>query len=510
MTAPRLRPATPPRRRLGDLADAFALTATTPGPWRAVTVAGVAADHRTVAPGALFAGHAGGHVHGAAFAAEAVARGAAAVLTDPAGADRLAGEPLGVPVLLAPDVPAILGALAAELYGHPGTALRTFAVTGTNGKTTTTYMLDHALRALGRRTGLVGTVELRVGAQVAPATLTTPQPADLQAMLAAMVEAGVQDVVLEVSSHALALGRVEPLVADVAGFTNLTQDHLDFHADLEDYFAAKASLFTPARSRAGVTLVDDAWGARLAARGATGVSLTGAPAPWQVTDRAAAGPGTAFTLRGPGGTALRTSTALPGEFNVANAALAAVMLLTAGVPAADLTAALDGAGGLSPRVPGRMELLADRPRVVVDFAHNPDALAKALTALRPTTAGRLHVLVGAAGERDRGKRPAMGRLAAELADTVVITDDDPHDEPAAQIRAEVRAGAETVSGATVVEVADRAQAIRTVVRGAAATDTVLVAGRGHETVQEVGGVAHHLDDREEVRAALAERTGGHR
>ncbi|WP_418606917.1 PASTA domain-containing protein [Georgenia sp. SUBG003] len=269
---PTLRTAVPPPRRLAELVGAYPLTVVGEGGggWENVTVRGVRADNREITGGELFAAHTGGHVHGARFARAAVDAGAAAVLTDPEGRELLsAGDPLGVPVLVADDVPALLGELAAALYGRPADRLGTFAVTGTNGKTTTVFMVEHALRALGRRTGLIGTVELRVGDRAVPATLTTPQPADLQALLATMVAEDVDDLVMEVSSHALALHRVDPVVFDVAGFTNLTQDHLDFHETLEDYFDAKADLFTPARSRRGVVLVDDEWGRRLAERSAT-------------------------------------------------------------------------------------------------------------------------------------------------------------------------------------------------------------------------------------------------
>ncbi|WP_448071703.1 UDP-N-acetylmuramoyl-L-alanyl-D-glutamate--2,6-diaminopimelate ligase [Georgenia yuyongxinii] len=516
-------PAARPPHRLGDLAAAFGLDPSGAPGWQEVLVSGVRADNRQVTGGELFAAHAGAHVHGARFASAAVAAGAAAVLTDPAGAEQLTGADLGVPVLVAPEVPALLGRLAATLYGQPGQRLGTFAVTGTNGKTTVAFMVDHALRALGRTTGLVGTVEVRVADRAVPATLTTPQPADLQALLAAMVDAGVDDVVMEVSSHALALGRVEPLVYDVAGFTNLTQDHLDFHGDLESYFQAKAGLFTPARSRRGVVVVDDEWGRRLVGQARAGgapaaaLAVTAAadvpadvPADWRVEHVRLAATGTAFTLTHTDGRTLRATTTLPGTFNLANAALAAAMVLESGVDPVTLQRALGAAGGLSPAVPGRMEQLSDAPRVIVDFAHNTDALAQALAALRPTTAGRLVVLFGAAGDRDRTKRPEMGRVAAQAADVVVVTDDDPHDEPPAQIRAEVLRGARAVRGATVREIARREEAIRTVVLEAGEEDTVLVAGRGHETVQEIAGTAHQLDDRDEVRAALAQRTGGPR
>ncbi|MHB1065372.1 MAG: UDP-N-acetylmuramoyl-L-alanyl-D-glutamate--2,6-diaminopimelate ligase [Georgenia sp.] len=516
MTAPSddlPRPTAPRPHPLGGLAATFALDpapATAPG-WADVEVRGVVADNRQVRGGELFVAQPGDHVHGARFVPAAVAAGAAAVLTDPAGVALLV-PPYPVPVLVTGHVPAVMASLAAELYGHPGRRLRSFAVTGTNGKTTTAFLVDHALRALGRTTGLLGTVAVRVAGAEVPAALTTPQPAELQALLAVMVETGVDDLVMEVSSHALAQGRVDALVYDVAGFTNLTQDHLDYHGDLETYFRVKADLFTPGRSRRGVVLVDGPWGRRLVEERdglvALAVHDTAVPADWRVRAVTPGSAGTAFTLAHRDGRTLTTSTALPGAFNLANAALAAAMVLESGVAAAALEAALAAAGGLSPAVPGRMEQLADRPRVVVDFAHNPDALEQALAALRPTTSGRLAVVFGATGERDRGKRPLMGRVAATGADLVVVTDDDPHDEPAARIRAEVLAGATGVPGTTVREVDGRAGAIRTVVLAAADEDTVLVAGRGHETVQEIAGVPHHLDDREEVRAALALRTQG--
>lgn len=500
--------------RLGALAEAFSLTPhEPPAGWSEIAVTGVRADNRRIRPGDLFAGHAGAHVHGARFAPAAVRSGASAVLTDPEGLAELtsSGGP-GVPVLLADDVPALLGRLAAQVYGRPAEAMRTFAVTGTNGKTTTTYMLEHALAALGRTTGLIGTVEVRVAGRSEPAVLTTPQPADLQALLADMVGAGVSDLAMEVSSHALGLGRVDPVVFDVAGFTNLTQDHLDYHGTLEDYFAAKASLFNPDRSRCAVVLVDDEWGRRLAGQCARDsgelitVSTTGVPADWQAGEITADG---AFTLTHRDGERLRTRTGLPGTFNVANAALAAVMLLASGVPTAELASALAGADGMTPVVPGRMEQLAETPRVVVDFAHNPGALAEAIAALRPSTTGRLVLVVGATGSRDTGKRPEMARVAVDSADAVIITDDDPHDEPAAGIRAELLAAARAHAPyADVREVGDRAEAIRLAVAEAGPRDTVLVAGRGHETIQEIAGVEHHLDDREEVRGALADRAGG--
>lgn len=528
MTSPfdRIRPAATTARQVSDLAVAFGLTIA-PGHPADAAVACVASDNRVVRPGDLFVALPGARAHGAQFAADAVTRGAAAILTDAPGAALL--EDAEVPVAVADDPRAILGQVAAWVLGNPAEDLMTFGVTGTNGKTTTTYQLDHLLRALGWKGGLIGTVETRSGDRVIPSTLTTPEAADLQALLAAMREDHVRTLAMEVSSHALAQHRVDGVVFGVAGFTNLTQDHLDFHGDFETYFATKADLFTPARARRGVVTVDDAWGERMAAEAripvATLTTLPGKDADWTVTDVAPHGTGSAFTLTHADGRTLRTSTSLPGGYNVANAALAVAMVLEGGSDVRDVTEALAAGDGLSATVPGRMEVLATSPRVVVDFAHNTEALELSLAALRPTTAGRLAVVFGATGDRDPGKRPFMGAAAVRGADVVYVTDDDPHDEDPAKVRAEVLAGtgpdpapggapgrtvdAADDSGSRTVEVhevAPRADAIRAAVLAAGPDDTVLVAGRGHETIQEIAGVDHVLDDRVEARAALAART----
>lgn len=538
---PRIRPTGSTPRRVRDLALTFGLEQTSvtsadaprpaPRPSSAdVVVTAVSSDNRAVADGDLFVALPGAHAHGARFAADAVARGARAVLTDADGAASLAdGLPPEVPVLVATDPRAVLGPVAAWVYGEPAERLMTFGVTGTNGKTTTTYQLDHLLRALGWTGGLVGTVETRAGDQVLPSRLTTPEAADLQAVLAAMCETGVHTLAMEVSSHSLSMHRVDGIEFGVVGFTNLSQDHLDFHGDLQAYFDAKASLFTPARARRGVVVVDDVWGERMAAAAQVPVATvrTRAPRPdepaadWAVTDVAPYGTGSAFTLTHSDGRTLRTSTSLPGDFNVANAALAVAMVLEGGAHLEDVVEALESSGGLSATVPGRMEVVGagdgagerGQPRVVVDFAHNTDALELALAALRPTTTGRLVVVFGATGDRDKGKRPAMGAAAVAGADVVVVTDDDPHSEDAAAVRAAVLDGARAAQQVardagrevTVLDVAPRGEAIARAVLDADADATVLVAGRGHETVQEVAGVDLELDDRVEARRALQER-----
>ena len=475
-----------------------------------VLVTGVTLSSRTVRRGDLYAALPGARTHGAAYTAEAADAGAVAVLTDAEGAERAAAS--GLPVAVVDDPRARLGELAAWVYGEPGTKLLTLGVTGTNGKTTTTCLLDAALRAAGRRTGLVGTVELRLGDERIPSTGTTPESPDLHALLAAMVERGVEVCSMEISSHALALHRVDGLVVDVAAFTNLSQDHLDLHGSMEAYFAAKASLFTPERARRAVVCVDDAWGVRLA--GLAGVPVTtvttrpGGVADWRVVDEGVDGGLPVARVAGPGGRELALRSPLPGRFNLANALVALAVLVEAGLDAEDAAAALAVAGP----VPGRMERVGDpgvpagAPLAVVDFAHSPDAVEQALDALG--TSGRpLVVVLGAGGDRDREKRPLMGAAAANGADVVVVTDDNPRSEDPAAIRAAVREGAERAaarSGAVVLEVAGRRAAVVEAVRRAWPGGVVLVAGKGHEQGQEVGGVVHPFDDRAALRAALDE------
>lgn len=502
--------ASPSARTTAELASAFDLT-TSGG---AAQISGVALDNRQVRPGDLFAALPGTHQHGATFGAAAVAAGAPAVLTDAAG-QQLLGE-LDVPVLVAPDVRAVLGVVSAWVYGRPADQLRTFGVTGTNGKTTTTYLLEEVLRRCGRTTGLIGTVELKVAEEHVPARLTTPEAPAVQALLARMVTESVTDLVMEVSSHALAQHRVDGIVYDLVGFTNLTADHLDFHGGIENYFAAKADLFTPERARRGVVLIDDEWGQRLAREARIPVVTVstrpdGPDADWLASITVGRPDHTSFALTHRDGHSLSTAIWMPGRFNVANAAVALVMALESGLTTRAVHTAIGD--GLRAHVPGRMEQVAAQPRCIVDFAHNAEALELVLRALRPTTKGRLLVVFGATGERDTAKRPQMGRVAVAGADVVVITDDDPHDEDPATIRRQVMAGAlgavpeaqRSGRSVDVFEVAPRAEAIRRTVLSAGPHDTVLVAGRGHETVQEIAGVEHHLDDRAEVRAALTER-----
>jgi UDP-N-acetylmuramoyl-L-alanyl-D-glutamate--2,6-diaminopimelate ligase len=475
-----------------------------------VAVTGATLDSRAVHPGDLYAALPGSHVHGAVFSAQAASAGAVAVLTDRSGAVSAADS--GLPVLLVEDPRAVLGDVAAGVYGEPARALTMLGVTGTNGKTTTAYLLEAALRAAGTRSGLIGTVETRVGDERIDSVRTTPEAPDVQALLAVMRERGCTACAMEVSSHALALHRVDGMVFDVAGFTNLSQDHLDFHADQEDYFSAKASLFTAERCRRAVVCVDDSWGRRLADQVTVPVTTLrttadGAAADWRVSARRQQDDGAAidFVLTSSEGRVLELRSPLPGEFNVANTALAALMLLETGMSSDGLRDGLAGAV-----VPGRMQRVpgpVGAPLAMVDYAHTPDAVAAALHALRPATAGRMVIVLGAGGERDVAKRPLMGAAAAASADVVVVTDDNPRSEDPAAIRAQVLSGARAATGsAVVVEVADRRAAIAAALGYVGGPgDVVLVAGKGHERGQEVDGAVLPFDDQAVLAAALLDR-----
>ncbi len=465
-----------------------------------VPVGGVTLRAAEVRPGDLFAALPGSRAHGADFARQAVAAGAVAVLTDPTGLAR--ARAAGVPAVVHPRPRDVLGAVAAAVYGDPTQRLRVLGVTGTSGKTTVAHLLEAGLRAAGRHTGLIGTVATRVGARSAPSAFTTPEAPDLQALFAVMADDGVTDVAMEVSSHALALGRVAGTRFAVGAFTNLSQDHLDFHADMDDYFAAKASLFEPGRTAHAVVCVDDAWGTRLAARvpGAVTVSV-GGRADWCARD-ASTGPdgGQAFTAVTPHGP-VPVRLPLPGAFNIANALVALACLDAVGVPP---DVAARGLAGVA--VPGRVQRVdVGQPFLaVVDYAHKPAAVAALLDTLRAQVTGKLVVVLGAGGDRDRGKRPLMGAAAAARADLLVVTDDNPRGEDPAAIRAAVLAGArgEPRRG-EVREIGDRAAAIAAAVAAARPGDAVVVAGKGHETGQTVGDVTVPFDDAAELAAAIS-------
>jgi UDP-N-acetylmuramoyl-L-alanyl-D-glutamate--2,6-diaminopimelate ligase len=510
---PRPRRVTP--RRLGDLLPRLGEDLEVAGAsLDGVMVTGITHDSRRVRPGDLYAALPGSATHGVTFAGSAVAAGAVGLLTDPAGrqAGRDAPEAIGVPVLVVADVRGVLGPVSAWVYGNPADELLLLGVTGTNGKTTTAYLLEAGLAAAGHVTGLIGTIETRMGALAMPSARTTPEAPDLHALFAAMAEHGVSAVAMEVSSHALALGRVGGTRFDVAVFTNLSQDHLDFHVDMASYFAAKARLFTPGYTARAVIDIDCSYGARLAAQTQVPVATVSpggrAEADWRATAVGVGAVGSSVTLAGPGGASAELVVRLPGGFNVDNAVAAYVGLVEAGV---DPQAAAAGIGELR-LVPGRMERVDEgQPFLaVVDFAHTPEAVSSLLAALREVTRGRLIAVLGCGGDRDRGKRALMGAALAAGADLAVLTSDNPRTEDPAAIVNMMIDGVRRLPapsrGELVVEL-DRATAIEAATALARQGDTVVVAGKGHEQGQQIGSQTLPFDDRRVLAAAVRRLAG---
>jgi len=502
-----IRPATRPHRPLSALSTLLGVRLVSAGslaPNELGSLSGITLDSRSVEPGDLYVALPGARVHGAAFCADAVASGAVAVLTDPDG--RARAQASGVPVFVLADPRARLGEIACWLYGDPSSRLRLIGVTGTSGKTTSTYLIEAGLRAAGHLTGLIGGVELRVGPERLASSLTTPEAPDLQGLFAVMAERGVTAAAMEVSSHSLALGRVAGTAFDVAVFTNLSQDHLDFHTDMEDYFRAKASLFMP--PVIGVVNIDDKYGRRLAKSAlvpVTTFSAAGADdADWRAVDVRSGADGSTFRLIGPGGIEADVSVGLAGVFNVANAVGALVALVEAGIRLEDAVAGV----AACPGVPGRLERVASAGLGVtafVDYSHKPGAVEAVLRSLRPVTQGNLIIVLGCGGDRDKAKRPMMGAAAASLADVAIFTSDNPRSEDPLAILAAMLGGVLSVPraerGRVIIE-PDRAAAIGQAAALAAPGDVLVVAGKGHETGQYVGGAVLPFDDRRVTAEAL--------
>jgi UDP-N-acetylmuramoyl-L-alanyl-D-glutamate--2,6-diaminopimelate ligase len=452
-------------------------------------------DARAVTPGSVFFCVRGFTADGHRYAPDAVANGAVALVVD---------HPLDleVPEVMVEDVRAAMAPAAARFNGDPTAALAMVGITGTNGKTTTSFLTRALLEASGRSTGLVGTVTSWVAGAERPVVRTTPEAIDLQRLFADMRDGGDVAAVMEVSSHALSLGRADAIHWDVAAFTNLTQDHLDFHSDMEDYFLAKRKLLEVAAEQ-GATLivnVDDPYGARLAEDfpQALTIGIDAPDAALRATDIAAGPASSDFTLD-----AIRFTAPLPGRFNILNSLVAIAAARALGADDATIAAALPGAGG----VPGRFEPVdaGQDFAVIVDYAHKPDALDNVLrTARELAGAHRLIVVVGAGGDRDRGKRPLMGEAAARHADAVVLTSDNPRSEDPEAILDAIAAGA----GEGALRITDRREAIEHAIGAAGTRDVVVIAGKGHETYQEIaGGVKLPFDDREVAREALDARLG---
>ncbi len=458
-----------------------------------VEVCALALDNRRVLPGTIFFCVRGFTRDGHDFAADAVARGAVALVVDhPLG--------LGVPEVVVDDVRAAMAPAAARLHGDPTATLRVVGVTGTNGKTTTAYLVRALLEAAGHPTGLLGTVKSVVGGVEHEVARTTPEAIDLQATFAAMREAGDTHCVMEVSSHALALGRADAIHWAAAIFTNLTQDHLDFHPTMEDYFDAKCRLFRDGRPEIAVINADDPYGARLARelqggdREVVTFGIDAAGADLRAADVSSDFAGSTFVA---GDLELRSP--LPGRFNVLNGLAAVATARALGVDDDTIVAALPVAG----RVPGRFEPVDEGQdfALLVDYAHTPDSLENVLRAARPLAEGRLICVFGCGGDRDRGKRPQMGEISARLADLTIVTSDNPRSEDPQAIVDEILTG--IGERAATEAIVDRRAAIERAVQLAGTGDVVVVAGKGHEQGQEFdGGRKLPFDDATVAREAL--------
>ncbi len=471
-----------------------------------VTPHAITSDSRSVAPGAAFAAYRGARTDGREYIGDAIARGASAVLWDD---ERFEWNPAwqvaNAPV---PQLRAHLGEIADFIYGSPSQALRVIGITGTNGKTSCAQWIAAALDAPGHRAAVMGTLGNGFAGGLAPSPNTTPDAAALQATLAFLRDAGAASVAIEVSSHGIDQGRVNGVRFDIALFTNLTRDHLDYHGTMAAYGSAKARLFAWPALRVAVINIDDAFGQRLAddvrARGTELITYGRISGDVHATAAASGEAGIALEVATPRGRG-RAQTALIGEFNVHNLLGTLGVLIACDVPLADALAAL---GRLVPPA-GRMQRLGGdgKPTVVVDYAHTPDALDKVLAALRPVAAegGTLTAVFGAGGDRDPGKRPEMGDVAARRADRIVITSDNPRGEDPQSIANAIARGVLDAGSRRYAIELDRAKAIRDAIAQADVGDVVLVAGKGHEAYQETGGVRTPFDDVAVAREALAVR-----
>lgn len=461
----------------------------------AMKISGIVYDSRRAVPGALFVALHGEHTDGSKYIEDAVHRGAVAVVSQTPCA--FGGS---VPCIQVADARQALARLAAAFYGHPAGRLCTVGITGTNGKTTISFMLREIFKAAGRKPGLLGTVRYEIGDRVIPAARTTPESADLQAMFSQMERAGCDSAIMEVSSHALAQYRVADILYDAAIFTNLTQDHLDYHGTLEEYFNVKSRLFNQVR-RFAVINGDDPWGKRLmqSKKFLAGLTSYGFEEGAQVRglNPVSDTNGSRMHVQSPWGEA-DISLRLIGRFNLSNALAAFAAAAALGIPVDVIVKAL----AEMPCVPGRLEAVENSrgKRVFVDYAHTDDALLNVLQTLRDITPGKLVVVFGCGGNRDKGKRPLMGKVAARLADFSIITNDNPRNEIPEKIAADIAAGFDSERKYEIV--LDRKAAIARGIELIGRKDVLLVAGKGHEAYQEFNGAIFPFDDREAVREAL--------
>lgn len=440
--------------------------------------------------GDLFIAIPGARVHGASFIESAVKKGAVAVLTDAEGLSFCAG----IPTLVVQDVRTAGALISASLYHYPTRDLTSIGITGTNGKTTVSTLLYQIFEAVGRDTGLIGTVETRIGIEIVKSTRTTPEAPELQALAAVMRERHMRHLVMEVSSHALTLKRMKGSHFAISAFTNLTQDHLDFHKDMDSYFAAKAELFTSEYANQAFINIDSPYGRRLfeeAQIPVTTVSRTDASATWHFVETHNVTSGVEFSARGTGGILIESRTRLFGGYNLDNLLLALAIAVECGIDPIELAAITPALSG----APGRLESvsLGQHYTALVDYAHSPDAVSNVLAAVREFTKGRVIAVLGCGGDRDSSKRPLMGAALAQGADIAIFTSDNPRSELPGEILSQMTQSLTVTAPSCVIE--DREDAIRAAVSLAEDGDTVIVLGKGHETGQDIGGVIAPFDDR---------------
>ena len=463
-------------------------------------ITGLAQSSNSVEQGDLFIALPGEKVHGVEFVKDAIARGAVAVLTDPESALKVQG----VPVIISANPRRAAGVISAWFYSEPMRDLYSVGVTGTNGKTTVTTLLHQIMSAAGRESGLIGTVETRIGSEILASKRTTPESSDLQALSAVMRERHMRNLVMEVSSHAITLERIRGSHFAVVAFTNLSQDHLDFHKTMEDYFAAKAKLFTFEFADLAVINIDDAYGIKLAAQTelpVMSVSRYDQSATWHFVSITQDYMGAHVAIRGSGGILIEGKVQLHGGYNYDNLLMAVAIATESGIDPIDIAAILPHLSGAV----GRLESvrLGQNFTALVDYAHSPDAVSRVLETAHEITDGRVIAVLGCGGDRDSSKRPLMGKALLDGADIAIFTSDNPRSEDPEKILVQMTLGLDIQEPSAIIQ--DRALAIKAAVNHAQEGDLVVILGKGHEKGQEIDGVVHPFDDRVELARAIEDK-----
>jgi UDP-N-acetylmuramoyl-L-alanyl-D-glutamate--2,6-diaminopimelate ligase len=462
-----------------------------------ISIAGISIDSHQIEAGDLFIAVAGNKVHGATYAGNAKLNGAVAVLTDEVGA----GIITDLPVLVVADPRVTAGVVAAWLYKEPMRDMFSVGVTGTNGKTTVTTLMYQIAMAAGRQSGLIGTVETRIGDEIVEALRTTPEAPELQSLVAVMRERHMRNLFMEVSSHAVSLNRIGGSHFDIAAFTNLSQDHLDFHEDMDSYFAAKAALFSYRYADTAYINIDCPWAARLLEiqeLPVVRISRHAKSADWYFERIETGVHSSTIAIRGAGGILIETSTKLVGDFNLDNLLMAIAICVASGIDPIDIAAITPSLTGAE----GRLEKvdLGQSFTALVDYAHSPDSVMSVLETLRKSTTGKVVAVLGCGGDRDKSKRPLMGAALLAGSDIAIFTSDNPRSEDPVQIISEMVSGL-TLPATSEIE-PDRKRAIEIAVAAAQPGDVVVILGKGHESGQEIAGVRHSFDDRLVLAAAI--------